>query len=80
MTGSGLSDILLEAGLISSSFLKGTLSGKQYDRVLILKRFLETTGAESHFPSLPAVTMGLLTAAKRTSRRLCGAASREQRY
>ena len=77
MNGSGLADILLEAGLISSGSLNGVLSGKQYDRALhchktmleclerlILKSYLETTGAESHFPSLPAETMDHLANAK----------------
>ena len=34
MRGTGLSDILLEAGLIGSGSLQGILSGKQYERAL----------------------------------------------
>ena len=34
MSGSGFSDILLEAGLIGTGSLKGVLSGKHYDRAL----------------------------------------------
>ena len=34
MDGSGLSDVLLEAGLIGSGSLQGVLSGKHYDRAL----------------------------------------------
>ena len=34
MDGSGLADILLEAGLIGSGSLQGVLSGKHYDRAL----------------------------------------------
>ncbi len=34
MNGSGLSDVLLEADLITSGSLKGVESGKQYDRAL----------------------------------------------
>ena len=34
MAGSGLSDILLEAGLIASGSLEGVMSGKHYDRAM----------------------------------------------
>ena len=34
MAGSGLSDILLEAGLISGGSLTGVMSGKRYERAL----------------------------------------------
>lgn len=34
MAGSGLSDILLEAGLISSGSIDGVMTGRHYDRAL----------------------------------------------
>ncbi len=34
MAGSGLADILMESGLISSGPLAGVMTGKHYDRAL----------------------------------------------
>jgi len=34
MAGSGLADVLIEAGLISTGSLMGVMSGKHYDRAL----------------------------------------------
>ena len=66
MAGSGLSDILLEAGLIGSGSLTGVLSGKHYDRALhchklmleclerlLLAEYLNETNADDLFSSLP---------------------------
>jgi len=40
MAGSGLSDILLEAGLLTSGTINGVMSGKQYSRALICHKTL----------------------------------------
>ena len=66
MSRSGHSDILLEAGLISSGSLNGVLSGKQYDcslhchkvmleilEWLLLNAYLKETWVDSTFPPFP---------------------------
>jgi len=73
MNGSGLSDILLEAGLISSGSLQGVLSGKHYDRALhchkiileclerlLLSQYLTSTGEEEVFTRLPEESKRIL--------------------
>lgn len=40
MTGSGLSDVLLEAGLSFSRSLDGVLKGKNYDRAMQFQKAL----------------------------------------
>ena len=67
MEGSGLSDILLEAGLIASGSLQGVLSGKHYDRAmhchkilleclerLLLEQYMAKQEEQELFSSLPA--------------------------
>ncbi len=67
MEGSGLSDVLLEAGLITSGSLHGVLSGKHYERALhchktmmeclerlLLEQFMMERNEEELLDSLPA--------------------------
>ena len=73
MNGSGLSDILLEAGLISSGSLQGVLSGKHYDRAmhchkilveclerLLLSQYLVSIGEDEVLTSLPEESKKIL--------------------
>jgi len=73
MNGSGLSDILLEAGLISTGSLQGVLSGKHYDRAmhshkilveslerLLLSQYLVSIGEEEVLTSLPEESRKIL--------------------
>lgn len=73
MNGSGLSDILLEAGLISSGSLQGFLSGKHNDRAmqchkilveclerLLLSQYLVSIGEDEVFTSLPEESKNIL--------------------
>ena len=66
MAGSGLSDVMIEAGLIGSGSIHGVLSGKHYERAMhchkivleslervLLDRFLSMEGIEKVFDSLP---------------------------
>ena len=84
MDGSGLSDVLLEAGLITSGSLKGVESGKQYDRALhchksmleclerlMLSSYLKMTGENRDFPHLPEETTDLLAATRGASTHDC---------
>ena len=69
MAGSGLSDVLLEAGLIGSGSVHGVLSGKHYERAMhchkilqesleriLLDKFLEQENEDVIFASLPEGT------------------------
>ena len=69
MAGSGLSDVLLEAGLIGSGSVHGVLSGKHYERAMhchkillesleriLLDKFLEQENEDVIFSSLPEGT------------------------
>ena len=69
MAGSGLSDVLLEAGLIGSGSVHGVLSGKHYERAMhfhkillesleriLLDKFLEQENKNAIFASLPEGT------------------------
>ena len=69
MAGSGLSDVLLEAGLIGSGSVHGVLSGKHYERAMhchkivlesleriLLDKFLEQENEDESFASLPEGT------------------------
>lgn len=80
MNGSGLSDIMLEAELITSGSLKGVESGKQYDRALhchktmqeclerlMLASYLKMTGEDRDFPQMTEETMNLLAATRGAS-------------
>ncbi|KAL8594141.1 hypothetical protein ACOMHN_047881 [Nucella lapillus] len=80
MEGSGLSDIMQEAGLITSGSVNGVISGKSYDRSmhchkvileclerLILRKYLQMTGTEDAFPHLPDDSSALLASATGTS-------------
>lgn len=73
MNGSGLSDVLLEAGLISSGSLQGVLSGKHYDRAmhchkimveclerLLLSQYLMNNGEDEVSASLPEESQKIL--------------------
>lgn len=73
MDGSGLSDILLEAGLIASGSLQGVLTGKHYDRSLhchktvleclerlLLSQYLTSIGEKEVFSQLPEGSKGIL--------------------
>jgi hypothetical protein len=66
MAGSGLSDVLLEAGLIGTGSIQGVLKGKHYERAmhchkslleslerLVLEQFLAKCGEDKVFDSLP---------------------------
>ena len=68
MTGSGLSELLLEAGLIGSGSLAGVMSGKHYERSLhchkimlealerlLLQKFLVDQHEDSIFMSLSEI-------------------------
>ena len=70
MDGSGLSDILLEAGLIASGSLQGVISGKHYDRAmhchkimleclerLLLEQYMANQNEQELFSSIPADSM-----------------------
>ncbi|KAL8570929.1 hypothetical protein ACOMHN_023602 [Nucella lapillus] len=80
MEGSCLSDIMQEAGLITSGSVNGVMSGKSYDRSmhchtvileclerLILRKYLQMTGTEDAFPHLPDDSSALLASATGTS-------------
>ena len=67
MDGSGLSDILLESGLIASGSLQGVISGKNYDRAmhchktmlecmerLLLEQYMAHQDEQELFSSIPA--------------------------
>ena len=69
MAGSGLYDVLLEAGLIGSGSVHGVLSGKHYERAMhchkillesleriLLDKFLEQENEDAIFASLPEGT------------------------
>lgn len=73
MEGTGFSDILIEAGLISSGSLNGVISAKNYSRSLhchktalealerlILSVFLEKKGETVPFTNLPKVSKDLI--------------------
>jgi len=73
MDGTGLPDILLEAGLISSGSLSGVISAKNYSRslnchkvmmqaleTLILSSFLEERGEKALFGQLPKSSKDLI--------------------
>lgn len=75
MEGSGFSDILLEAGLITSGSLKGVTSGTNYSRSLhchkvlveslerlILAQFLEMSEQEFLFQTVPQSSMDCIRA------------------
>ena len=66
MDSSGLTDVMLEAGLVGSGTVHGVLSGKNYSRAMIchkivleslerllLKRFLDKQGESMVFENLP---------------------------
>ena len=70
MDGSGLSDILLETGLIASGSLQGVISGKHYDRAmhchktmleclerLLLEQYMAHQDEQELFSSIPADSM-----------------------
>lgn len=69
MAGSGLADVLLEAGLIGSGSVNGVLNGKHYERAMhchkilleslermLLDQFLEQGNEDAIFESLPEET------------------------
>ena len=70
MDGYGLSDILLEAGLIASGSLHGVISGKHFDRPmhcritileclerLLLEQYMAQQKEQEQFFSIPADSM-----------------------
>ena len=80
MDSCGLTDVLLEAGLVGSGTVYGVLSGKNYSRAmvchktvleslerLLIKRFLEHTGESKFFNSLPETAKGKLNEMKSSS-------------
>ena len=65
MDGSGLSDILLEAGIVGSGTVYGVLSGKNYSRAMVChkivlealeRRFLIHNGEKEHFENIRAMS------------------------
>ena len=73
MAGSGLSDILLEAGLIGNGSLQGVLTGKHYERAMhchkvvlesleriLLQQFLNREGLENVPDGLPETSKQML--------------------
>ena len=80
MDGTGLADIMQEAGLITSGSVNGVMSGKNYDRALhchkvvleclqrlLLKKSMSIKGTDSSIPTFQEATDKLLTSAKGAS-------------